>query len=304
MVKIGLGTVQIGLPYGGNRSNSIMDITEAFSIFETAYELGIRFFDTAVIYGESEARIGQFVAENPRLKIEVSSKLPRVAPEVWSAEEKYREFVVKELEESLKRTRQEFYPLLQLHQCTVDFLASDAVSQVMHYILEQGYVKSIGVSVYEVEEAKAALECDWVSALQVPVNVIEQRFVSEELVQCYREHETRVIARSLFLQGVLIPGVPLQRGARSCELEALRADALRVAGDRDLPELTLGYIYQNLCDVLDIGLMGVQSSAELRENVTRIRTAVQPLSENDVQAFGALGSTACESRLLDPKTWA
>jgi aryl-alcohol dehydrogenase-like predicted oxidoreductase len=63
-MNIGLGTVQLGLPYGNKSNSDLMPESGAFSILSFAVERGIDFYDTAIAYGESESRIGSFKFRN------------------------------------------------------------------------------------------------------------------------------------------------------------------------------------------------------------------------------------------------
>ena len=53
-----LGTAQLGMKYGICNSHGQPDEQECLSIVETAWNSGIRFFDTAQAYQESEKVLG------------------------------------------------------------------------------------------------------------------------------------------------------------------------------------------------------------------------------------------------------
>jgi aryl-alcohol dehydrogenase-like predicted oxidoreductase len=56
-MKLGLGTVQFGLPYGVSNNNGQTPLDEAQRIVEFARSSGISLLDTAMAYGDSEARL-------------------------------------------------------------------------------------------------------------------------------------------------------------------------------------------------------------------------------------------------------
>ena len=56
--KIGLGTVEIGLPYGIGVKDLPTD-KEAETILKSAVEMGVTYIDTARGYGVAEERIGK-----------------------------------------------------------------------------------------------------------------------------------------------------------------------------------------------------------------------------------------------------
>src|SRR6478735_3708258 len=71
VTTLGLG----GAPMGGFRA-TISD-AEAVGITNTAYELGIRYFDTSPFYGygRSELRMGAALREKPRADFVLSTKI-------------------------------------------------------------------------------------------------------------------------------------------------------------------------------------------------------------------------------------
>ena len=102
MITLGLGTVQLGLPYGGKLKAAPSE-EEVFEILQLALDSGIRFLDTARAYGESESRIGRFLEQHRRPEdLQISTKIPRTNSDVWSDADRFRLFVRNNLLESLQ----------------------------------------------------------------------------------------------------------------------------------------------------------------------------------------------------------
>src|SRR5262249_39663224 len=72
--KLGLGTVQFGLPYGITNERGQVPASEAQAIVAAALAGGIDLFDTAAVYGDSESVLGW--ALESRDDIRIVSKLP------------------------------------------------------------------------------------------------------------------------------------------------------------------------------------------------------------------------------------
>ena len=71
-----LGTVQLGLPYGVANRKGQPSPEDACGIIQTAFEHGVRTFDTAQAYGESEAVLGRcFRSLGISRQVKVISKL-------------------------------------------------------------------------------------------------------------------------------------------------------------------------------------------------------------------------------------
>src|SRR5437763_13439020 len=77
VTRLGVGTVPIG--------GMFAEVTEetAAATLHRAYELGVRFFDTAPLYGHgvSERRLGAFLRTHPRQEFVVSTKVGRLLKE-------------------------------------------------------------------------------------------------------------------------------------------------------------------------------------------------------------------------------
>src|SRR3954451_715242 len=74
MTPLGLGTA----PLGGLFDDVTAEAARA--TIDSAWELGVRFFDTAPLYGSglAEERLGQALADRPRHEYTVSTKVGRV----------------------------------------------------------------------------------------------------------------------------------------------------------------------------------------------------------------------------------
>ena len=81
--RIGLGTVEIGLPYGVGLPNPPPD-NECIELLRFALDQGITYFDTAAGYGRSEELLGKAFgkmgAARPIIATKVSMKPSRKKP--------------------------------------------------------------------------------------------------------------------------------------------------------------------------------------------------------------------------------
>jgi len=120
VTKVGVG----GAPIGNEFTDEEND--EAVATVMHAYDMGIRHFDTAPIYGlgRSERRIGQALAGVPRDEITVSTKVGRLlvsatgkakSSEVEIVFDWSRDGVLRFLEESLERLGMDRIDIALLH---------------------------------------------------------------------------------------------------------------------------------------------------------------------------------------------
>jgi aryl-alcohol dehydrogenase-like predicted oxidoreductase len=169
-VQLGLGLIGIGKPWGVS-PHEVPPESEAMALLEFAYELGVRYFDTAPSYGDgvSETRLGRFLAGAPRDGITVATKFG----EHWNraAGEPYADHSYDALRRSLDRSCERLgrIHVLQLHKTTPRALESDDVARAWEYAASRG-IERIGPSAADWDSARMAIAEPRYSAIQLPYN--------------------------------------------------------------------------------------------------------------------------------------
>lgn len=171
--QLGLGLIGIGKPWG-HAPRPVPSESEARALLEFAFDLGIRYFDTAPSYGDgvSEERLGRYVrslSPDQRAAVCIATKMG----EHWDRDrnEPYADHsydaLVRSLDRSIERLGR--IDILQLHKTTPAALASDAVSRAWEYAGSLG-IRRIGPSASDLESAQMALRDERLSVIQVPYN--------------------------------------------------------------------------------------------------------------------------------------
>jgi len=111
MTELGLGTAQLGLPYGVSNRAGQPSEAEAAAILERALKAGVRTFDTAPAYGESEALVGRLLPDTAEARI-VTKTPPLTAAEVTEDD---CEALRRSAERSCERLRRERLDALLVH---------------------------------------------------------------------------------------------------------------------------------------------------------------------------------------------
>ena len=252
-MKLGLGTVQFGLPYGIANTSGQVQPAEVRAILRAAHARGIRVLDTAVGYGNSEAALGAVLGSEPSLDFRVVSKIPKatLARDIPD--------VVRSSLERLTIARAHGY---MFHD--VDTYRNDPETlAALWKCREAGLLEKVGFSVYEPSTIEGLLR-DRVhfDLVQLPYNVFDRRF--EPLLPRLKEYGVEVHSRSAFLQGLffLNPAhLPRFFAPVQGALTALRALAARVA--LPLPALPLGFaLGQPDIDVVVVGVDGLENLQE------------------------------------------
>jgi D-threo-aldose 1-dehydrogenase len=169
ITRLGLGGVFVGGRELDDGSST--DYDTALATLEHAYSIGIRYFDTAPLYGQgrSEKRFGKVLGEFPRNSFVLSTKVGRLlvpnqeAPGFWVEDELphqtarfdlSRDGIFRAMEEGLERHQLGHAEILYLHDPDVEDLENEAITTAFPALLElkeQGMVKAIGTGMNQWE---------------------------------------------------------------------------------------------------------------------------------------------------------
>jgi aryl-alcohol dehydrogenase-like predicted oxidoreductase len=172
-VQLGLGLIGIGKPWG-HAPAAVPTEREALALLESAFDVGIRYFDTAPSYGDgvSERRLGRFLKRMPpgqRSQVTVATKFGEHWDRVAGAPYADHSFdaLRRSLDESLARLGS--VEILQLHKTTPRALASAEVGRAWEYAQSLG-IRRLGPSVSDAESGRLAVEDERFSVMQLPFN--------------------------------------------------------------------------------------------------------------------------------------
>lgn len=170
VTEVGLGCWQLGGFCWGD-----MDQERAFSILGSAVDEGVRFFDTADIYGagRSEELIGRFLKECAE-QIFVATKLGKFS-QPGGSENFTIENMRKHTEASLKRLGVEALELTQLHSLSMEAINKYGLFDCLRQLKAEGKIKRFGASVESMDEALECLEQDDLTSLQIIFNIFRQK---------------------------------------------------------------------------------------------------------------------------------
>ena len=196
VTPFGLGCWQLGADWG-----EAPDEETAFGILTAATDAGVRFFDTADVYGDgrSERLIGSFLQQT-RLPVRVATKFGRaggIYPNGYS-----RDALRRAVDASRERLQTSSLDLLQLHCIPTAVLRRGEVFDWLRDLEAGGSIRGFGVSVETIDEGLLCLEQAGLQSLQVILNVLRQRPL-DELLPAAARRGVGVIARVPLASGVL-----------------------------------------------------------------------------------------------------
>lgn len=200
-MKLALGTVQFGLPYGITNTAGQVAEDEVTRILHRARELGLEVLDTAAAYGESERVLGRCGREAHAFQL-YTKTLPAGQAGVDAAAIRR---VVQGVHGSLSNLGVERLDGLLVHHAG-DLLGEGGqdLYAALLGLKAEGVIERLGVSVYSVDEAREATKRYHIDAMQLPLNVLDQSFASSGELVRLKQAGVEIHTRSAFLQGVLL----------------------------------------------------------------------------------------------------
>lgn len=270
--EMSLGTVQLGMSYGvANRVGMISD-EYAVDLVRHALRLGITTFDTAPDYGRSEERLGQGLrASGFSDRVHVVSKLGAPAQAPLSMDD-VRAWAGASIRRSLTRLGVARLSCLLVHRYTDLVSGGEALIQVLRELVDSGDVVCAGVSLYHPEELATALRNPVVRAVQIPINVLDQRWQRHGWLDRCADSGVAIFARSVFLQGLLLLAPEeAERKVPGSRPWLKRIGSIARLGGMSVRELALRYVL-SLPGISSV-VIGAETAGQISENVASFEAA-------------------------------
>lgn len=270
-MKACLGTVQFGLDYGINgKTKPPMDYS--VRCLDYATQNGVTAIDTAAAYGNAESIVGAFLHRKtvPRSHLYISSKLlPNVLDDCTP--DLYRSIIRNHLIETLKTLNTDYLDAYMFHSSRYAYegVMLDALAAVKR----EGLAVHVGVSVYDPEEAMAAMRHPEIDIIQVPYSVFDHRMKDAGVFEALENNACDVHARSAFLQGLLLmdeKAVP--KYLEKAKPILRKVDAICKAEGVSRIELALAYVRKE--QSISHLVFGVHTLEQLQEDIDLFDKAI------------------------------
>ncbi len=257
--KIGLGTVQFGIPYGISNKHGQTTEVEVNLILNYAKEVGIDVLDTASAYGTSEKVLGK----NDLFDFKIVSKFL------------LQNSISKQLKESLQNLNVHSLYGYMAHR-PMEVADNPAVWNQLIQLKEQGRIKKIGFSFNEVHEIENILSLGIIpDIIQVPFNYFDNRF--EPYIIDLKEQGCEIHIRSVFLQGLFFT----ETTTLSSYFDEVKPIIVQLQnyGDK-LPGVLLKYCIEK--PFIDKVIFGINTLEQLQKNIKNILCS-ESLSLNTIK---------------------
>lgn len=160
-----MGKTGITVPQNAFGALPIQRVSQemAVKLLRRAYEGGMRFFDTARAYSDSEVKVGE-AFDGMREKVYIASKTAAKTPEeFW-----------KQLETTLTNLRTDYLDLYQLHCVDQCYRPEDGTGmyECMLEAKKQGKIRHIGITTHKLYIAEEIVESGLYETLQYPFSYL------------------------------------------------------------------------------------------------------------------------------------
>lgn len=295
MAELCLGTVQFGMDYGINNTMGKPPKEEVFKILDLAVGQGIKVFDTAAAYGNSEELLGEYVISRnvAAEKFQVVSKLSAGSIE---GTEDISSKIYQEVCSSLERLHaQELYGyLLHKAECIYD----QNIVAALQKVKQEGLVKNVGISIYQISEGEAAVNSGMIDFIQMPYNVFDQRGDITGFLERAKSRGVTIFTRSAFLQGLfLMPQESIPESLQQAKKYLFEFEGLLDEFKLDKVSTLLNYPVNN--PYIDYVVIGVDNAMQLREHIGRFGEQLpKGFLQKARQMFGNV-----EEEIILPNLW-
>jgi aryl-alcohol dehydrogenase-like predicted oxidoreductase len=289
--RLGLGTVQFGLDYGVTNRRGKVTRGEAERIVGDALAAGIRIFDTASAYGDSETVLGEVLSHT---EARIVTKLPALPGEIIDAAA--IDGLRRSFEQSLTRLRRSRIHGLLLHR--PDDLTkpgAERLARLLEDLRSAGLCRKVGVSAYDSAQIEAAEKALPVELVQVPMNLLDQRLLRNGALAQLKTHGCEVHVRSAFLQGLLLgASAPLPAYFERYATALERVHAVAQEAKMGVLELALRFLLNQ--SAIDHVIVGVTRADEL--------SAIIAAASRPADLPSGLDKLACDDPgLINPSLW-
>lgn len=245
--RIAMGTGTRGWKFKSNQSE--LGQENFIRLTNYCYEKGIRFIDTADMYGTHEL-VGEALQKLPREKMTILSKVMVYNQKGWYKTEPFE----KSLDRFRKSLQTEYIDILLLHAIMIE----NWIDEYKYYMdalsdaKQKGIIKAVGVSCHSLGALQFASEHPWVEVIMVQINNKGPRMegppeVVMPILEKAHNNGKGLIAMKVFGCGELVK--------------------------EEEREASLNYVIKS--GNLDCMTLGVENTAQVDDNIERVMRIVK-----------------------------
>ena len=239
-------------------------------LLQKAVDLGINFFDTADLYdqGENERVVGRALGAM-RQEVFIATKVgnqlrPDGSGWDWNPS---KEYILKAVDESLKRLQTDYIDLYQLHGGTLEDPIDETI-EAFERLKDQGKIRAYGISSIRPNVISEYVARSQMVSVMMQYSLLDRR-PEESCLSLLKDHNIGVLVRGAVAKGMLIDK-PAQEYLGYSEQETARARALvKDISNKDLTpaQVALQFVLRNSA-VYSVAA-GMRTMEQLKENTAK-----------------------------------
>lgn len=299
--EITLGTSQLGLAYGRNKTGGKPPAHKARTIIRQAAAAGINTFDTARAYGDSETLLGDALSPLSGLTTVITKLFPWDERRPHHSADDCRHAVDASIFRSCRELGVKHLPVVLLHRYEHLHVYDGAIWKRLLTLQQEGVIGALGISVYTPEQALQAASNPDVTHIQLPFNLLDWRWKSSGFPSLSFRPDLAIFARSALLQGILcagsrcwpqLPGVDPQTWLNKLDF---------LAGELGRDSVTdLCFAYVRAHDWITSIVIGIDTMEQLEQNLELFQNDVLDKSQCHYLEKTLRGAPEA---LLNPTRW-
>ena len=151
-----------------------------------------------------------------------------------------------------------------------------------------GTIGKIGVSIYDPKELHKILRFFKINVIQVPINLLDQRFIEKKILRKIKNKNIEIHARSIFLQGLI-----LNQNKKFSKLKEIIKLNKNLLKKKDKPiKACIEFIFSNKS--IDKVIIGIKSDKELTQ-------IIKSKVNNKYNYYKSLRTK--NQKIIDPRVW-
>jgi D-threo-aldose 1-dehydrogenase len=295
----------------GNLYHPVTDVAACRTVL-AAWEAGIRYFDTAPLYGSglAEMRVGEVLTRFPRPEFVLSTKIGRLlepggeadtlfvgAPHLTPRFDFHRDAVKRSISESLSRLGVERLDIVYVHDPDDHFeVAIDEALPTLIELRNQGVIQAVGVGMNHAASLvrflnESDLDCVLIANRYT---LLDQEALTELLPLCL-ERQVGVVVGGVFNSGILAnpffePKFNYRAAPKEVIDRAVELDRICASYGVTLPAAALQFAASH--PAVQSVLVGARSESEITSAVEGMRVRVPGGLWEELRAKGIIPTDA------------
>jgi len=293
VTRLGLGTA----PLGGLFAPVAHE--DALRTIDAAWQAGVRFFDTAPLYGHglAETRLGEALARRPRDSYVLATKVGRLLHPVTAASVESAHYkgtppvepkfdfsydgVMRSVEESLARLRVDRIDVLHIHDPDDHYEAAlGGAYKALANLRSDGTIGAVGAGMNQWEMLQRfAEEADFDCFLLAGRYTLLDRSAAASLLPLCERKSISIIAGGVYNSGILADpraGAKFNYEAAPSPLVAEAQRLGRICASHGVPLKAAAIQFPLMHPAVGSVLTGARSEAEFNENLAMFETPLPP----------------------------